>query len=147
MTAKRELLITPYIPDRTENLGDNTGQYGQNDISKPVKLSGSTCVPCADGDEIYGFVQSVEAFTYDGHSVGGVAADTGREAYATDEVGTMSVGDLAVAGTPTALGTAEIATGPNVKAAATPASVIHRWQVMEIVSGSGAGAKLLLRKI
>jgi hypothetical protein len=104
-TGKRQLLISPYTPDRTELIGTNAKQASSVDIGKPVKLSGNTVVPCADGDEIYGFIASVEAGSKDGYSVGGVVCDVGREVWATDESGSLAVGNLVTAGTVAALGT------------------------------------------
>lgn len=144
-TGKRQLLVSPYQPDRTERIGDNTGQAGMADIGKPVKLSGDTVVLCADGDEIYGFIASVEAFTEGGHSIGGVVCDVGREMIAVDEDGGLAVGNLVVASTPVAFGTAGIA---NVKVAAGTEDGLHKWQVIGLeVSPSTAGKQVLLRKI
>jgi len=140
MTAQRQMLIQPYQPDFTENLGDNTGQYSDSDIGKAMKYSGDTVVLCADGDEILGFVQSVEPGTKDGHSIGSIRKD-GR-AIALDEAGTLSVGDIVTAGTAGTLGTAAY---NNVKVAGTPGDVITKWQVIR--AGSGAGTEVLLERV
>ena len=109
--------INPYLPARTERLGATTDnpKMSPREMGKPVKLSGDTCVLCADGDEIYGFVESVNAGTNDGYAIGGVICDPGLEALAVDEVGNLAVGDLVVAGTPVPIGTALPAKGANVK--------------------------------
>lgn len=145
-TMQRLAVVNPYTPARTELIGDTTGQASTNDIGKPVKLSGDTVVLCASGDEIYGIVESVEPGTVGGYSHGGVLCDSGCEAYATDEAGTLSVGDLVVAGTAVAFGTANPATGPNV-IAATPGTDpgVNRWVVMAVYTTPAGG--VLIRKI
>lgn len=137
--------IDPYRPARTELVGDNTGQASSKDVGKFVKLSGETVVPCADGDEIYGVIESMNAATHNGHSVGGVLSDSGNQAYALDEDGGLAVGDLVVAGTPVALGTA-LTTYANVIVAPAEAAGVHRWIVVAAY-GSGAGSRVLIRKI
>jgi hypothetical protein len=115
-TGKRHLTVSPYTPDRVELIGNNTKQASSTDIGKAVKLSGNTVVVCADGDEIYGFISSVEAGSKDGYSIGSVVCDAGREVWANDLAGGLAVGDLVVSSTSVALGTAHHANGWNVKA-------------------------------
>jgi len=107
--------IQPYITARTERLGTDSIHYSSKEIGKAVKLDGSQCVLCADGDPIYGFVESVEAATQGGYSIGGVLADPGLEVLATDELGALAVEDEVVCGTPVAVGTANASTGANVR--------------------------------
>ena len=144
-TLHRVAEVDPYRPARTELIGNNTGQAGTNDVGKPVKLSGDTVVLCADGDEIYGFIESVEPGTVGGYSHGGVLCESGNQIYATDEAGTLSVGDIVVAGTAVAFGTANPATGPNVKArtniTSTGHSVVYNSGALAIKAGSSALAK------
>jgi hypothetical protein len=141
----RQVTISPYVPDRVEKIGNDTGQASYLDIGKPVKLSGDAVVLCADGDEIYGFIASVNAGTYMGYSVGGVVCDSGREMIAVDEDGGLAVGDLVVASTAVAFGTAG---GPNVKVAAGTEDGIDRWRVIGLeVSPSTIGKQVLLRKL
>lgn len=136
--------VQPWVPARPEFLGDATGQATANEVGKPIKLAGITTALCASGDEIYGVVESLAAATSQGYSVVGALCDPTCEFYGTDEAGTLAVGDLVVAGTTPAFGTASPATGPNVIAGA-PA--IHRWQVMaKYVAGANAGS-VLLRKL
>lgn len=103
MTVQRQLLIQPYMPDYTENLGDNTGQFNDQDIGKAVKYSGDTMVLCASADDIVGFITSVEPGTKDGHSIGAVRKQGRMEVL--DEAGTLAVGDFVEAGTAGTLGT------------------------------------------
>jgi hypothetical protein len=144
-TMHRVQVVNPYTPARTELLGNNTGQFGANDVGKPVKLSGDTCVLCAAGDEIYGFIESVEPGTSGGYSIGGVLSDSGHEMYATDEDGDLTVGDLVVAGTAVALGTANAATGPNVDGAAGTEDGIDRWRVVAVYTTPAN--QVLIRKL
>jgi len=140
MATKRQITIQPYQPDDTENLGNNTKQFSDKDIGKSVKYNGDQMDPCADGDEIAGFVQSVNMATSDGHSVGGVRTD-GR-AEALDEAGTLAVDDFVVAGTAGVLGTFALA---NVKiAAGTP--LRYKWVVIAVI-GAGAGRTVRLKRI
>ena len=136
--------INPYLPARTEYLGTTSVHFSSVDIGKPVKLAGESTGLCASGDEIYGFVESVETATSNGYNYGGVVCDVGHEALATDEAGTLSVGDLVVAGTAVALGTANPATGANVIAGAP---TTHKWQVLaKYTTGSMTGG-VMLRKV
>lgn len=138
MVAKRQLLIDPYRPDDTENLGDNTGQYNDQDAAKGVKYSGDAMVACADGDEIVGFVTSVNPGTKDGYSVGGVKK-WGR-VEAKDEAGTLAVGNEVVAGTAGTLGTYAL---QNVKVAA--GAIKYTWVVIR--AAGVAGGTVLLERI
>lgn len=119
----RVLLINPYTPARTELIGNNTKQASSRDVGKAVKVSGDTTALCAYGDEIYGFIESVEAGSANGYSIGGVLSDRGHETVAKDEVGDLAVGDFVAAGTPVAFGTALPAGGPNVIKLQTSAQV------------------------
>lgn len=143
----RVLVINPYIPARTELIGTSSGDASSVDIGKPVKLSGSAVVLCAAGDEIYGFIESVNAGTTGGYSVGGVLCDSGCEVYATDADDDLVVGDLVVAKAPAAFGTASPATGTNVDKAAGTEAGKDRWRVMaKYTAGTYAGS-VLLRKL
>lgn len=141
--------IEPYVPDRTELLGDNTKQFSDKDIGKAVKYDGVAMILCADGDPIVGFVTAVEAYSSQGYSVGSVKMDVNTEALGTDEDGGLAVGDFVQAGTPVVLGTANGANGQNVVAMVTPASVAaHKWQVVATyVTPSTAGDQVMLRKV
>ena len=139
--------INPYLPARVEYLGNNTKQFSSKDIGKPVKLAGETTALCASGDEIYGFVESVEVGSDQGYSYGAVLCDPGHEVIAKDEAGTLVVGNIVVAGTATALGTVTPAGGYNVKIAAGTEAKIHQWQVLaKYTTGSMAGS-VMLRKL
>ena len=143
----RVMEIDPYRPARTELIGDNTGEASSKDVGKPVKLDGEGVDLCASGDEIYGIIESVNAGTHGGHSVGGVLSASGNQAYATDEGENLAVGDLVKAGTAAAYGTAVASSGPNVlkvSGSEDPALPgIHRWIVVAVYSAD----RVLIRKL
>ena len=141
----RVMTIDPYRPARTELLGTNAGQASSSDVGKAVKLSGAGTVLCAEGDEIYGIVESISAGTSNGYSVAGVLCSSGNEAYATDTADNCVVGDLVVAGAPVAFGTAVASTGVPVKKAAGTEAGIDRWVVVAKYTTPATG--LLIRKL
>lgn len=153
MAYLREQTISPYVPDRNYSLGDNTGQFSDQDIGKAVKQHSSGYLElCSADDKIFGVVASVEPGTKDGHSIGAVSCDAGQERYAVDVAGTLTRGVVVVAATQNALGTLNPlaktgAYGPPVQvhSVATPAGP-HLWEVVEIY-GSGAGRGCLIRNV
>jgi len=144
MTTKRQMLIDPYNPDFTENLGDNTGQYNDQDIGKAVKYSGDTMILVADNDQIDGFVMSVEPGTKDGHSVGSVRK-RGR-VNALDFAGTLAVGDrVQASSTIGTLGTLAVHTVEIINLVVHTEPVAD-WVVIRVDAG-GAGRALILERI
>lgn len=142
----RTITIAPYVPDRTEALYVASGNWSDVDIGKAVSLRDSDTVElAADTTEIYGFVTSVQPYTSGGYRVGSVACDAGREAWATDEDGGLAVGNIVVAGTPVAVGTA-LTANQNVIVATTQATVLQKWQVVAITTGA-AGSQVLVRRL
>lgn len=131
---------------RTETLLASAGAWSDSDIGKPVKLSGDNVDLCASGEEIYGFIMSVEPYTQDGDDVAGVACDVNQEAEVADEAGTLTVGTLVEAGTATAVATATPTNGANVIAVADATLAVDKWRVVALYS-TGAGRKILIRKI
>lgn len=147
MAFLQELIVSPYRPDRTYSLGNNTGQFSDADIGKAVKINtGGYLELCTAQDEIFGIVTSVEPYTKDGHSIGSVACDSGAQAYATDTDGDLTRGANVVGDDQTALGTADTY-GAKIQPRATPAvGDMHLWFVVEIY-GTGAGRKCLIQKV
>ncbi len=148
--------INPYVPARTElfTAGGGGAKVSYLDIGKPVKLAGNYCTLAVSGEQIYGFIESVEAGTSDGYAVGGVQADAGLEILAVDEAGTLAVGDFVVAGTATALGTQTPTLGANVIAYAPEVDsngvnsvLAGRWQVLAYYGTQGAGKQVMLRRV
>jgi hypothetical protein len=145
--------IVPTAPTRasvTARLGataDAAGNLSTADNGKAVKYAGeSRYALCVAGDEIEGFITSVEAATQDGWSIGGVAKADMRWATAdgleaTPGTGTIVAGDYVLAGTITAKGTA-LAQYQKVVKATTQADVKaspYSWRVVSLGPvGTGA---------
>lgn len=142
MATKRQLLIQPYMPDETENLGNNTGQFASADIGKAVVYNGDQMDQAASGDPIVGFVSSVEPGTKDGHSVGSVRK-RGRMK-ALDAAGTLSVGDVVVAGVAGTLGTLAAANVIVEPIAGDAGS--FPWVVLAVYA-VGVGSQVLLERV
>lgn len=138
---------------RTEALGDNTGQYGTKDVGVLVKLSAGACVQCSTGDDIYGAVHAIEAGTInDGFSFGAVKQSHRIKAIvASDQTGSMAVGDLVVAGVQPALGTGTLGgaiTGVAAVVGVTLATPdVHKWQCIAVESTGAVGEVVLLEKV
>jgi hypothetical protein len=128
-------------------LGTGPGNlFTDKDLLKPVKIAAANnMVLCAAGDEIDGFVRSIEPFTVNnGFTFGGVQREDRIEVQVgTDQAGALAVNDLVVAGAGTpALGTAGRA---RVKKG-TPVRAL--WQVIRIVTGTGvAGDRVLIERM
>lgn len=130
-------------------IGDNTDQASSvNDLGKLVKMGAEqNYVLCAAGDEVEGYLDSVEGGTRGGHSFGGVAR-RGR-LYAVIGAGQgvtpAAVLDYIVADDQVAFGTKPTAAYPAVVKTGTPAKYL--WRVIRIVSGDGsAGSVVLLER-
>jgi hypothetical protein len=137
--------------------GTPAAKFTDTDRNKLVKLGtvGNTYVLCADGDDIEGYVHSLETWTVnDGYSFGSVRKNGRKYAQAASA---LTVGAYVVAAAPTALGTPlpggstspvgqHVPMGlPLVKAGP---GVNHKWRVIAIVSGSGAiGDKVLIERV
>ena len=132
----------------------NKGTFTDKDFGKPLKLvADSTYDLCADGDEIEEVLQALatqQSTVNGGYQIGTIRNDGTAMAITT---GTVAVGTIVVAGANAALGTLNDPAKPTtaymkVKAAATPASVVHKWRVVSILSGNGtAGSVVLIERI
>lgn len=144
MTAFAFDVTVPVPPGSVTSaaLGPNSStKFAQNDVGKLVKLgSAQNYVLCADGDEVEGFVTSVEPFTVnDGFSFGGVQRWGRLEAVVgAEEAGTVAVGEYVVAAAQTALGTAGT---PKVKGG-TPTKFL--WRCIRVKSGTGAAGDTVI---
>lgn len=135
-------------------------KFADADINKAVKLgTANNYVPVAAGDDIEGFVDSIEPATYNsGFSFGAVQINGSRIAQVgTNQGSAMAVGDYVVADTPVALGTAgyaqvktgvthsQLTSGNYTVTLATPKRFF--WRCIRIESGTGvAGDLVLLRR-
>lgn len=137
-----ELVNDPLADVVTAALGvDADNGYVENDIGKGVKLgTAQNYVPLVKDDEIEGVVVGIEPSTVNnGFTWGSVQKN--RRVLATvgvSELGTATVGELVVADTPIALGTAgrlEVYPG---------APTTHMWRIIRVVSGTGAAGDTVL---
>ena len=138
-----ELVSSP-MPDIVSTvLGVSTSaKFSQEDIGKPVKLGAlQNYALCATGDDIEGFVVAVEPNTVnDGFSFGSVRRNKRMTCrVSSDQTATLAVGEYAVAGIPSALGTKD--DYPMVKEGA---GVVYKWRVLRVISGTGVAGDLVL---
>jgi hypothetical protein len=150
-------------------LGATQNAFAQADVGKAVKfqdLNGTmVAVLCTAGDDIDGFVTSVEPHTVNnGYSFGGVQIKGRVEV----EVGAsaVAVGDLVVLDSQAAAGTAGVPqvikrpddTLDSSTTAALAADVAgrlnayagkHFWRCIQVVSGTGAtqGDKIIIERV
>ena len=134
------------------NVGENlnvtykiVGAITDNDLNKPVKVSAADTVTlCADGDQIYGFINSVERHTADGSVVVGVQIAGRRKVTLS---GASAVGTLVEAGANAVAGTAN-STNWGIVSTHTPdvdGGTNKRWM---IISGTGLdAADVLIEKL
>ncbi len=102
------------------------------DVNKPVKVSAADSVAlCSDGDQIYGFINSVERHTADGKVVVGVQIG-GRRKVTLD--GASAVGTIVEAAANTAAGTA---LGANWGLCAVHTKVAATVKCWLVISGTG----------
>jgi len=119
------------------------GAITDADVNKPVKLSGTSDLLelCSDGDQIYGFIDSVEVSPEDGKVVCGVLIE-GRT-YVTLS-GASAVGTMVEAGANTAAGTALTSNWGVVSTHIMVATTEKQWK---IISGTGLDtADVLIEK-
>jgi len=125
---------------------DSSNKYVENDIGKGVKLNPAAVgyIPLAKDEEIEGVVIALEPATVnDGFSLGSVQKNRRLEAVVgASELGTVAVGELLVADTPIAQGTA------GIIRVYPGAPTVHKWRCIAIVSGTGAaGDTILMERI
>ena len=124
-------------------LGANaSSKYVENDIGKGVKLNPSAVgyIPLAKDNEIEGVVVALSPETVnDGFSFGSVQKNRRLEAVVgATEAGTVAVGELLVADTPIAQGTA------GIIRVYPGAPALHKWRCIAIVTGTGAAGDTIL---
>lgn len=149
--ADFEFNVLTHSPERlnviSSRLGPNPAtKYTDKDVKKPVKLGTSANhVICVAGDEIQGFIDSVDAATNGGYSFGGVARcnrGTRVEAVigATQGATPAKLDDLVVADDQLAVGTKGL---PRVKTG-NPAR--HMWRIIN-VRGTGATGTVVVLEL
>ena len=114
-----------------------------NDVNKPVKLSASDTVAlCADGDQIYGFINSVEVHTEDGKPVVGVQIK-GRKWVTLS--GASAVGTIVEAHTNEAAGTALATNWGLVSTHTLVAGTKKQWMIIFGAGDDGTDALVELQ--
>lgn len=107
----------------------NDSGIDDNDLNKPVKLvSSDTVALCSDGDQIYGFINSVEQRTQDGKTIVGIQ-DSGRVWVQLS--GASSFGALVEAGANAAAGTANSGTKKAIVST-------HSYDTTDVASLAGS---------
>lgn len=141
--------VLTHSPERLNVISSKLGpdaatKYTDKDKRKAVKLGPvGNHVLCVGGDELEGFIDSVDAATSGGFSFGGVARGNRgfrveAQVGANQGVTAMAVGDLVVADTQLAVGTAGL---PQVK---TGAPATHKYRVMTVRGTGLAGDTVVL---
>lgn len=142
--------ILPTVPDDATvavRLGAGNAESDRMsalDAGKLVKLAGESRYDLtAAGDEIEASIYAVELAPQNGYTIGSVLQEgrlfaTFDGLQATPGTGVIAIGDIVVAGTPVAKGTA-MSGYAKVCKATTPAAVVHRWRVVSLGTvGTGA---------
>jgi hypothetical protein len=146
----KDHFILPTAPDNATvavRLGAGNSEAQRMDyreVGKLVKLAGESRYDLAvAGNDIEGFIYAVELAPQNGFTIGSVL-QSGRAhvtfdgLQATPGTGAVVVGDIVVAGTVTAKGTA-LTDYPKVCKATTPADVVQKWRVVSLgAAGTGA---------
>lgn len=110
-----------------------TGAVTDDDMGKPVKISGTDNVAlCADGDGIYGFIDSVEVGPTGGKVVVGVVC-AGRVRVILS--GAVAIGAVVEAAANTAAGVAKAGSWGLVSTHVAAATDQKKWV---LISGTGA---------
>ena len=138
----RGLLVSEYDQRDTEMLGAATDEFKYADVNKAVKYAGVQMDLAVAGDDIVGFVETLNATTSDLHSVGTVKkSGRVRVEVGVGEVGTLAVGDLIVADAQVALGTA----GRAMVKGGAPA--VYKWAVMWLDGDGTAGTTVVIERV
>lgn len=130
---------------------DGTHPFTEADVGKAVKLAASNnMILATNGDEIDGFVNTVEHYTVNsGFGFGGVRRE-GRQIalVGSNQSGTLDVGEYVVADTQTTLNTANQTDGTSLPYVKTGTPTYNHWRCIRIISGTGVpGDKVLLERI
>lgn len=122
------------------------------EIGKPVKLIGDSLYNLtAAGDQIEGFINSVEGATADDFSIGGVVSKgrvrvTLDGLQATPGTGVIAVGDYVVTGTAVAKGTA-LSGYPKVCKATTQTGMYFAWRVVSLDGTTAVGQTAVIERV
>lgn len=129
----------------TTRLGAAGGYYTDKEVGKFVKLAAESQYSlCAVGDQIEGYITSVETATADNFTIGSVMPAhrkfvTCDGLQATPGTGTIAVGDYVVCGTVVAKDTKLTAGVPaKVCKATTQTGMYFAWRVVSLNGTAGA---------
>lgn len=112
-------------------LGTTGAKMVDADVGYPVKLGAdSAFVKCSDGDQIEGFVKSIEQWTSDNHSFGGVQVGGFKK---VTVYGAIAVGDYLVAETG-----GRVKKAPAVTAGDATTVRNYHWRYVSGAVGVGA---------
>lgn len=133
------------------------GEYSDTEINKAVKLGTvSNFLLCAEGDEIDGIIDNIDAGgTEDGYTFGGVARPNGGQRFnalvGPNQATALAIGALVVADEQFAVGVENSAPPKGMRLnlrVKAGAPTLHKWRVMRVVSGTGAaGSVVVIEKI
>lgn len=122
------------------------------DIGKLVKLVGDSQYNlCAAGDQIEGYVHSVESAPADDFSFGGLVNEGRMKVVldglqATPGTGVIAVGDYVVAGTAVAKGTA-LPSYPKVCKSTTQTGMYFAWRVVSLDGTTAVGQTATIERV
>ncbi len=128
LVDERDLITAKLGTDTVANSGDLNG----NDIGKPLKLTAAdTYGLCADGDQIDGWLYSVESYTADGYAVGTVQVSGRRR---VELSGNSAIGTIVEAAANTAR---TVAPTNGLGVVSTHTHVTATRKLWRVISGTG----------
>ncbi|MFA5429358.1 MAG: hypothetical protein WC279_14235 [Sulfurimonas sp.] len=128
LVDERDLITAKLGTDTVANSGDLNG----NDIGKPLKLTAAdTYGLCADGDQIDGWLYSVESYTADGYAVGTVQVSGRRR---VELSGDSAIGTIVEAAANTAR---TVAPTNGLGVVSTHTHVTATRKLWRVISGTG----------
>lgn len=132
----------------TTKLGTGAIKYTDSEVNKAVKLAadGKSYVFVADGDDLEGFIDNIDAGgTAGGYTVGGVKRPNGgfriRVTVAAAQATALAIKDLVVAAAQAPLGTKSLALVKKGD------GVLNKYRVIRLYGNGTAGTDVLLEKI
>jgi hypothetical protein len=150
--------LQPLIGTEADTVRLGAGSGAANYVTdletgKLVKMVGDSQYNLtAPGDQIEGYINSVESFTADDFSIGGIV-DEGRlkvtldGLQATPGTGVIAVGDYVVAGSVVVKGTALAGAYPKVCKATTQTGMYFAWRVVSLDGTTAVGQTATIERV
>ena len=150
-----DFTINPKITDlrgtiRSGYLGASGGNawVTEKERNKPLKLADKGFALAGDGEEIWGFLDSVNSSKVNDYYFGGARCGGVVIAKVVGSGSTVSIGSCVVAAPNAALGTANGDVGtelapPIVKLQSVPAAGVKYWRVVDLRGGGGVQGTLI----